>query len=275
MSRALFFGYEPARRCPTGSQYTSMMTAARFMLHRPELVDSLLRGDEKLSDLMQGAVHSLPAGRVMIQADSEHDYVYRLRSGWACRNRAIADGRDQFILIFLPGDLFAVKSLFVTRHPDRVQTLSNAVVERVHYAQLQAAYSRDVDIANRCLWQVIEEERRLHSWVFGLGQGSAEERLALLLIDLRGRLILSGNLPEGALTFEFPLTQVQVSEHLGITPVHTNRMIRSFRERGIAVFRNGEASIQNFTELRRLAEPLMDGYERTTAQYNFPGTEVT
>ena len=252
-----------------------MMTAARFMLHRPELVGSLLRGEEKISGLMKGSVLSLPAGRVVVQADSDHEYVYRLRSGWACRNRSIADGRDQFILIFLPGDLFAVKSLFVTRHPDRVQTLSNVVIERIHYAQLQEAHARDVDIANRCLWQVIEEERRLHSWVFGLGQGSAEERLALLLIELRGRLILAGNLPEGALSFEFPLTQVQVSEHLGITPVHTNRIVKSFRERGIAVFRNGEVSIRDFAGLRRLAEPLMDGYERTTAQYGLSGTEVT
>jgi CRP-like cAMP-binding protein len=244
-----------------------MVNAARFMLHRPELIGSLLRGDAKLSELMKGSVQSLAAGRLLVQADSDHEYVYRLRSGWACWNRAIADGRDQFILLFLPGDLFAVKSLFVTRHPDRVETLSNVVIERIHHAQLQEAYSRDADIANRCLWQVIEEERRLHSWVFGLGQGSAEERLALLLIDLRGRLILSGNLPEGALSFEFPLTQVQISEHLGITPVHANRVVKSFRERGIAVFRNGEVGIQNFAELRRLADPLMDSYERTTAQY--------
>jgi CRP-like cAMP-binding protein len=153
--------------------------------------------------------------------------------------------------------------------------LSSAVIERIHHTQLQEAYSRDADIANRCLWQIIEEERRLHSWVFALGQGSAEERLALLLIDLRGRLTASGNVPEGALTFECPLTQVQIGEHLGITPVHANRVVRSFRERGIAVFRNGKVSIQNFAELRRLADPLMDSYERTTSQYGLPGSEAT
>jgi DNA-binding transcriptional regulator LsrR (DeoR family) len=67
------------------------------------------------------------------------------------------------------------------------------------------------------------------------------------------------------------MTQVQISEHLGITPVHANRIVKSFRERGIAVFRNGELSIQNFAELRRLAEPLMDAYERTTPQYSLNG----
>lgn len=252
-----------------------VMNPSRFVLHRPELIGSLVRGDEKLADLMKGSARTLRAGHVLIEANTEHEYVYRLRSGWACRNRAVADGRDQFILIFLPGDLFAVKSLFLTRHPDRVEILSEAVVERLHYLQLQEAYSRDVDIANRCMWQLTEEERRLHGWVFGLGQGSAEERLALLLVDLRGRLVLSDAIPTDSLTFEFPLTQVQVSEQLGITPVHANRVIKSFRERGIAAFRNGAAVIQNFAELRRIAEPLMDAYERTAAQYGLPGAEQT
>jgi len=251
------------------------MNAGRFALHRPELVSSLLRGDLKLSELLKGSARTLHAGHVLIEANSEHEYVYRLRSGWACRNRAVPDGRDQFILIFLPGDLFAVKSLFVTRHPDRVQILSDAIVERVHYLHLQEAYSRDVDIANLCMWQLTEEERRLHGWVFGLGQGSAEERLALLLMDLRGRLVLSGAIREDALTFEFPLTQVQVGEQLGITPVHTNRVVKSFRERGIAALRNGEVSIQNFAELRRIAEPLMDEYERSAAQYGLKGPQPT
>jgi hypothetical protein len=57
--------------------------------------------------------------------------------------------------------------------------------------------------------------------------------------------------------------------------VHSNRIVKSFRERGIALFRNGEVSIQDFAQLRRLADPLMDAYERTTAQYGLPGTEKT
>ena len=170
--------------------------------------------------------------------------MYRLRSGWACRNRAIADGREQIILIFVPGDVFAVKSLFLTRHPDSVQTLSAAVVERVHHDELRRAFAEDADIANRCMWQVVEEERRLHSWVFGLGQGSAEERLAMLVLDLRGRLALAAAIPPDAHSFEFPLTQVQISQYLGITPVHANRIVKAFRERdnrGVSAWPGGHS----------------------------------
>ncbi len=237
---------------------------------RPQLEGSLQRGDEKLKALLKESGRSAPAGHFLIRAGSEHEYIYRLRSGWACRNRAIPDGRDQIILIFVPGDLFAVKSLFLTRHPDSVQLLSAAVVERMHHDELRAASSEDADIANRCMWQVIEEERRLHSWIFGLGQGSAEERLAMLVLDLRGRLLLGGSIPPDAESFEFPLTQVQMSEYLGITPVHANRIVKAFREKGIVVFQNGRAVIREFGELRRIAEPLMDAFERNVPEYDVP-----
>jgi CRP/FNR family transcriptional regulator, anaerobic regulatory protein len=250
------------------------MNPHRFVTLRPQLVSSLLSGDEKLNAMMKKSARAGPAGQVLIRGGSEHEYIYQLRSGWACRNRAIADGRDQIILIFVPGDLFAVKSLFLTRHPDSVQLLTDAVVERVHHDELRAAYSADADIANRCMWQVVEEERRLHSWVFGLGQGSAEERLAMLVLDLRGRLALACAISPETDSFEFPLTQVQIAEYLGITPVHANRIVRAFRERRIVVFQNGRVVIQNFVELRRIAQPLMDAFEQSVPEYDVPPTSV-
>jgi CRP/FNR family transcriptional regulator len=250
------------------------MNPDRFVTLRPEMATVLDRGDQKINALLHGSGRSLPAGHSLIRAGSEHEYVYRLRSGWACRNRAIADGRDQIILIFVPGDLFAVKSLFLTQHPDSVQTLSPAVVERVHHTQLREAYARDADISNRCMWQVVEEERRLHSWVFSLGQASAEERLAMLVIDLRGRLALAEVISPLDTSFEFRLTQVQMAEYLGITPVHANRIVKAFRERKIVYFHGGKAVIQDFSELRRIAHPLMDMFERNVPQYDLPTATV-
>ena len=244
-----------------------MKDAVRFAHHRPQLEKALVRGERKLQELLGGSTMSLTAGKTLIRAGTDHEFVYRLVSGWACRTRGIADGRDQIILVFLPGELFAIKSMFVSTHFDDVKTLSDAVIERIHYSQLQQAFNSDEDIANRCIWQLVEEERRLHGWVFGLGQGSAEERLAMLLIDLRGRLALSGAIDREARTFNMPLTQTQVADHLGITPVHVNRTLRIFRESGVVTFRDGEVTIHDLEELARRAYPLLDAYERKTPEY--------
>jgi hypothetical protein len=41
------------------------------------------------------------------------------------------------------------------------------------------------------------------------------------------------------------------------------------------VFQNGRAVIQDFAELRRIAEPLMDVFERSVPQYDLPATTAT
>ena len=134
--------------------------------------------------------------------------------GWAARMRLLPDGRNQILLVFLPGDLFAVKRMFLTHQPDAIVAVSAVRTERIDHRKLHDACVADSDISMRCSWQIVEEERRLHSWVAGLGQGSAEERLALLLLDFRGRLILSGTIAARSLTYPMSLTQLQLAGHL-------------------------------------------------------------
>jgi CRP-like cAMP-binding protein len=244
-----------------------MSDSARFALHRPELQEPLVRGEQKILNLMRGSAQPAAAGQILIEANTEHQYVYRLVSGWASRIRTLADGRDQCILVFLPGDLFAVKSMFVTRHTDDVVILADSVIERVHYRDLHRAYLEDGDIATRCIWQVVEEERRLHNWVVGLGLGSADERLALLLIDFHGRLALSRTIAPDALSFEMPLTQAQLADHLGITSIHVNRVLRNFREQGMVTVRDGTVTINDLERLTACAYALLDRYERSTPEY--------
>lgn len=240
---------------------------ARKALHRPELTDALRRGEEKLKQRMGSNLVRVANERTIVRADSEHDWMYRLVSGWACRSRVIPGGRDQIILVFLPGDLFAMKSLFLQRHVDDIIALSDVVLERLHYQELRKLVTSDTDIAQRCMWQIVEEERRLHSWVCGLGQGSAEERLALLLIDFRGRLALAGVIASNALEYDIPLTQTQMADHLGITPVHVNRVLRNFRERGVLSLKDGRVTIFDLAALAKRAYPLLDAYERATPEY--------
>ena len=252
-----------------------MADSAGFALHRPELLGPLTRGEEKIARLMRDGSGAYPPRTILVEAGTEHDFVYRIRRGWAGRVRTLGDGRSQFILIFLPGDLFAVKSMFVTVHPDTIEVLSDAVIERIDQRALRAAYDMDRDVATRCTWQVLEEERRLHNWVVGLGQGSAEERLAMLLLDFRGRLILSRVVRPDATGFVLPMTQQQLGDHLGITTVHVNRVLKALREASIVSVRGHKVEVGDLDALVRLASPLLDAFERSQRAFSGQAADAT
>src|SRR3954468_14122996 len=130
------------------------MRSIRFALHREEFLRPLERGEQKIVQLMRGTEFERSAGRSLIEGGTDHPYIYRLLRGWAGRTRMLPDGRQQFILIFLPNDLFGIKSMFVNRHTDSVRAISDVLVERVHYNTLYEAYARDNDVSTRCTWQV-------------------------------------------------------------------------------------------------------------------------
>jgi CRP/FNR family transcriptional regulator len=234
-----------------------MSDSVSLPIQRPEFVLPLERGDAKISSLLRGSAFALEGGRTLIETDTDHAFVYRLVEGWAGLARGMADGRRQFALIFLPGDLFLVDSMFVTVHTHAVQTLSRIVAERIDRRDLYRAYAQDSDIATRCTWQIVEETRRLRSWVVTLGQGSAEQRLATILLDFQGRLAISGFVAKSSLSYQMPLTQVQLADHLGLTAVHVNRVLRSFREEGLAFIREGRVTIADPDGLAERAASLL------------------
>jgi CRP/FNR family transcriptional regulator len=237
-----------------------------FVLHRPELTENLERGDEKLRRLMAAQTRTIAAGTAFVVQEAEHPFIYRLQSGWAARVRTLPDGRKQAILTFLPDDLFAVKSLFVASHGDAIEALSDIAVEFIDHRKLREAYEADPDIAMRCNWQVVEEERRLHNWIVGLGQGSADERMAGVLLEWQQRLARSKQIAPDASEYSMPMTQEFLGTLLGITTVHVSRVLRKFREEGLAAIRGGKVQLLNMPALERIASPMRDDFERAEAR---------
>jgi CRP/FNR family transcriptional regulator, anaerobic regulatory protein len=234
-----------------------MESGTRFSFHRSQFRGALLRGEDKIAALMSGSSTKHGAGTTLVE-DAEHIFVYRMIHGWASQTRRLADGRAQSILLFLPGDLFALKSMFLLRNAHTIEFLSDAVVERVDHQTLQRCHVQDEDVSIRCIWQLLEDDRRLQNLVVGLGLGNAEERLALLLIGFHERLAHCGNIAPEAPNYLMPLTQAQLGAHIGITSVHINRVLRSFREAGIVTISGGSVRISDMCKLRGRAAALLN-----------------
>jgi CRP-like cAMP-binding protein len=232
-------------------------------LFRPELRERLHRGEQILFRALTASEPQLfQAGNTITPAGAAHDLVYRIRTGWAARVRNIPDGRRQILTIYLAGDLCGIKCTLMARQPDAIECLTPVTANRAPQKEIRRLADQDPDVALRLMYQLAEDDRRLDNWIASLGRGNAEERLATFIIELRARL---RGLGLAQRSFSLPLTQQQISDHLGLTVVHVNRILRRFRESGILRLTRQNVFVQDAAKLAEIAAPMLDAPQRTAA----------
>jgi CRP/FNR family transcriptional regulator, anaerobic regulatory protein len=183
---------------------------ADFPLHRPELLETLSRGDALLTAAMSEDRRRFKKGDEIVCEGERCDTIFRLESGWVARARILDDGRRSLSTVFLPGDLFGVKSFLLTEQPDSVISLGPTTALAIRHDRLRQLFETEPSVALRIAFQLGEDERRLHNYVIGLGRANAAERLATMLLELHGRLARVGLAENG--TYRIPLTQQEIGD---------------------------------------------------------------
>jgi CRP-like cAMP-binding protein len=173
-------------------------------------------------------------------------------SGWAYYMRAAADGRRQIFSLILPGDTIGIVDGPFERDETEVRALTSTRL--IDATRLRWAITHDAPCANvRRACELISslEGVRLLDQVFRLGQLSAEERLAHLLLELNDRLEKIGLAHQG--TFDFPPSQAQLGDILGLSLVHINRVMHALREERLMIQTQRRVVTLNLEGLARRA----------------------
>ena len=85
-----------------------------------------------------------------------------------------------------------------------------------------------------------------------MGRRSAYERVAHLVCELYLKLQAVGLADD--LRCPLPITQIDLADALGLTPVHINRVLRDMRARTLLTLRSSTLVIETWDELLRLSE---------------------
>ena len=160
--------------------------------------------------------------------------------------------------ILLTGDYVGLHNIVLARGAEDV-----FAANRVGYHTLGAAALREL-FADPCvsifmLAQMSEARWRSDRLAASIGRLDAHARLCVLLLDIHDRLRHRELI--GRATFNLPLTQEQIADHLGLTLVHINRTLRRLREEKIVLVERQVVIIQDIERLRELAQGLPQAAE--------------
>ena len=133
--------------------------------------------------------------------------------------------------LLLPGDLFDPYPQAVARTDHAVGAITMMTVAEVVPETLLTLSRESRGIARALWWNTHVAMGTQREWIASLGLRSARERIALLFCEVYFRLRMAGRC-QGR-SCEFPLTQADLAEATGLTPVHVNRMVQDLRRDGL------------------------------------------
>ena len=197
-------------------------------------------------------VREVAADKTIIRAGDELSVSVLLLDGILCRYKDLRDGSRQISELHVVGDFADLHSFTLKRLDHSVMALTRCRIALVPHERIEAITTEHPHLA-RLWWFTTNMDAAIHrEWVLSLGRRSALSRTAHLFCELRVRLGLVG-LADGA-GYELPLTQTDLAECLGLTPVHVNRTLKELRTRGLVEFRGGRVAIHDPGGLERVAE---------------------
>jgi CRP-like cAMP-binding protein len=152
----------------------------------------------------------------MGQEDAE---LFTLFKGWAFRHQTLPDGRRQILNFLLPGDLVGFQASLMTAAQHSVEALTTVEVCVFSRRKAWSIFAQMPEVAYELAWLGAQEESLVDENLTSVGQRSARERMAALIIGLYRRAEHLGLTEDNS--FFFPLTRTHLSDALGLSLVHT------------------------------------------------------
>ena len=172
--------------------------------------------------------------------------------GWGCRYKLLPDGSRQILAFMLPGDLGDMHAGLLDEMDHCVATVTPSSVIALDRARLREFVDSRPPITRAFRLLQLANLGTARSWMVNTGRRSSEARVAHLMCELFFRAREAGLASDMACAM--PLSQILLADALGLTSVHVNRVLRTFRIQGTMHLAKGKMIIGDLATLIRTAE---------------------
>lgn len=203
---------------------------------------------QRASQFGPGTPHLLRPHQYLAREAEAQSSIHLIVEGWACRYKLLPDGRRQITQIFLPGDLCEPGWCWSPVASQHVATITNVRTIRYSCRALKERAAGD-SLVESMLWSGMMSLADARSeWLINLGRKTALEKLSHLFCELFYRMkavsLTTAN------QCAMPLTQVDMADIAGLTPVHVNRTLQEMRQFGLIDLKAKWLIIPNIATLR-------------------------
>ena len=219
---------------------------ANLLTRKLELFGPLPEQDKQFLDRVIASPKIVGPHEDIIREGDSPSNVHLVLEGLACRYKVLPDGTRQIFAYLIPGD-FCDLNIFILKEMDHsIATVPSCKIVNIPRNLVLELTTRPA-IGRAFWWATLVDEATLREWLVNLGRRDAEDRIAHLFCELHLRMKSIGLAPGGH--FALPITQTELGDTVGISPVHVNRCLQSLRSKDLIEFKDGQVAIPDVGRL--------------------------
>lgn len=217
----------------------------RRLVDLPEAAEAGVQG-------LKFRLGNVGSSRYLVREGQESADCCVLLEGFACRHKLSGDGSRQIMSFLMKGDIVDFQQIFLPVADHNVQTITEAKVAWVPKTELNEL-TRQFPAISAALWKdCLIEASVFREWVLNVGRRDARARIAHMLCEFVTRCSEVGlGSPD---QFHVPMTQEQIGDATGLTPVHVNRMLRALDEIGVIKRAGRDFRVSDWRLLQKIGD---------------------
>lgn len=226
----------------------SKMTISDLMLARLTLRSTLSEESRAAVARLPFVERELSATTYLVREGTRPMRCAFVLDGFCYRQKLTTDGARQIVSLQIPGDFVDLQNLFLCESDHNVQALTRATVAEIETSALREVVLAHPQVATAMWIEALVEASVFREWIVNVGRRNAHERVGHLLCEIAMRLDSADVAAD--VGYELPMTQEQLGDAVGLTPVHVNRVLKALTQRGLIARDRRQIRILDWTGLR-------------------------
>jgi len=208
--------------------------------------------ERRLLEQLPHRVRSFANGEELVREGSRAVESCLILSGFTARAQFLSDGKRQLAALHVPGDFVDLHALMLKLMDHSVVAIGRCEAAFIPHASLIGLIESAPHLGRLFWLSTVIDGAIQRAWITSLGRRSPGKHIAHLLCELHVRLKVVSLVRQNS--FDFPATQSDIADMVGLSLVHVNRTIQELRSSKLVEWRGGSITITDFDRLCEFAE---------------------
>lgn len=222
------------------------------LIRRLETIAKL--GDEEKSALRQlpWRQRSFAENSDLISQGAKATECCIILEGMAARYKVLSEGRRSILSIHFSGDLPDLQGLHLVHMDHGIYALTSVRAAFIPHEAIKAMTRVNKKLADVLIRYALIDASIFRQWIANISRRTAYERIAHIFCEVHVRMSVLGLAAQDS--FHLPMTQAELGDASGLSPVHVNRVLQRMRKDGLVKSKGDTHAVMDWERLRQAAD---------------------